>query len=81
MHLCINYQKVSRIETSIGNAVIDKIIENNGTYVPPSVQTSHQIFFAVDNSEFKNDTCDGKNEFHGVITTVYQPSRDNANCN
>ena len=79
MHLCINYQKVSRIETNIGNAVIDKIIENNRTYVPPSVQTSHQILFVVDNSDFKNDTCNGKNKFHGIITTVYQPSRDNAN--
>ena len=47
--------------------------------VSPSVQTSYQIFFAVDNSDFKNDTCDGKDEFHGIITTVYQPSRDNAN--
>ena len=35
LNLCINYPKMLRIETSIGNAVCDRIVENNGIYVPP----------------------------------------------
>ena len=65
MHLCINYQKISRIETSIGNAVIDKIIENNGTYVPLSKLV---IFFAVDNSEGKNESLNISQRSHDSCT-------------
>jgi hypothetical protein len=78
LNLCINYQKILRIETSIGNAVCDRIVENNGIYVPPSVQKGSLLYLAVDNSDFKNDTCNGKNEFHGIIITVYQPSSNNS---
>ena len=39
-----------------------------------STPSRHQSY-----SNFKNDTCDGINEFHGIITTVYQPSKDNTN--
>ena len=30
------------------------------------------VYFAVDNCDFRNDTPDGKNEFHGTAQIVYQ---------
>ena len=78
LNLCINYQKILRIETSIGNAVCDRIVEKNGIYVPPSVQIGHLLYFAVDNTDFRNNTCDGKNEFRGIIATVHQPCNNNS---
>ena len=56
--------------TVIANAVSEKISENDGVYVPAVINKSQPTYFAVDNCDFKNDTYDGKNEFHGIITTI-----------
>ena len=50
------------IETEIANSITDIINKNNGVYVP------HSIFKdkAINNTDFHNDTSDGKGEFHGT---------------
>ena len=48
--------------------------ENNGVYVPPQIMPGSPVYFAVDNCDFRNDTPDGKNEFHGTAQIVYQQS-------
>ena len=30
------------------------------------------IYYAIDNCDFRNDTPDGKDEFHSTISTVFQ---------
>ena len=72
--LSINYKKVLRIEADIANAVIQRALENNGVYVPPSIQAGLPAYFVVDNCNFKTDTANGKNEFHGTAQIVYQQS-------
>ena len=75
--LSINYKKVLRIEADIANAVIQRALENNGVYVPPSIQAGLPAYFVVDNCNFKTDTANGKNEFHGTAQIVYQQSSAN----
>ena len=74
LDLSIDYQKAMKIETDIANAVTEKMEESNGKYIPPSIQPGLHVYFAVDNCDFKNDTPDRKNEFHGTAQIVYQKS-------
>ena len=75
--MSIDYGKFLRIETDIANAVVQRALKNNGVYVPQSIQVGLPVYFAVDNYDFKNDTADGKNEFHGTAKIVYQQSSAN----
>jgi len=72
LHLTVDYSKVRRIETDIANAVVKRMSETNGVYVPHLIQEGEPVYFAIDNCDFKNDTADGKNEFHGTAQIVYQ---------
>ena len=77
LNLSINYEKTMRIETDIANAVTAKMSENDGKYIPPPIHPGSPVYFAVDNCDFKNDTPDGKHEFHGTAQIVYQASIEN----
>ena len=75
MNLTISYDNVLKIETFIAETIVKKKMENNdGVYVPPSIQKECPIYFAVDNCDFQSDTPDGKSEFHGTVQIVYQNS-------
>ena len=41
-------------------------------YVPPFLKKGKFLFFAVDNTDFAEDTPDGKGTTHGTITAIYQ---------
>ena len=45
---------------------------SDGLYVPPFLKKGTFVFFAVDNTDFAEDTADGKGTTHGTITAVYQ---------
>ena len=45
---------------------------NDGLYIPPNVVFGRDVFFAVDNVDFAEDTPDGKNTFHGTAMAIYQ---------
>ena len=72
LKLSISYEKVLQIETDIANAVAVSAENNGGIYVPPNIISSVPIHFAIDNTDFSNDTPDGKNEFHGTGQIVFQ---------
>ena len=40
--------------------------------MPPFLKKGSFVFFAIDNTDFNEDTVDGKGTTHGTITTVYQ---------
>ena len=41
-------------------------------YVPPFLKKGLFVFFAIDNTDFAEDTVDGKGTTYGTITAVYQ---------
>ena len=43
-----------------------------GQYVPPFLKKGTFVFFAADNTDFAEDTADGKGTTHGTVTAVYQ---------
>ena len=60
-----------QIETDITNSV-PVSAENNVIYVPPNIIPSVPIHFAIDNTDFSNNTPDGKNEFHSTDQIVFK---------
>jgi len=59
-------------ETAIANAVVENALKFDGVYVPPFLKKGTFVFFAVDNTDFVEETADGKGTTHGTITVVYQ---------
>lgn len=69
---CISHEQTLRIETALANAVVENTKEFQGLYVPPFLKKGSFVFFAADNSDFSEDTPDGKGTTHGTIVTIYQ---------
>jgi len=59
---CISYNCTLLLETAIANAVV----------VPPFLKKGSFVFFVIDNTDFAEDTMNGKNTTHATITAVYQ---------
>ena len=70
---CISYRRTLLLETAIANAVVEKNNKKfDRIYVPPFLKKGTFIFFAIDNTDFAEDTLDGKGTTYGTITAVYQ---------
>ncbi len=48
----------------------------DGLYTPAGIQKSRFIFFAIDNSDFSEDTPDGKHTTHATATAIFQHKLD-----
>lgn len=71
-NLSISYDKILQFETLLANAVVKETESHNGVFVPPNVVEGTSLHFAIDNVDFKNDTPEGKDEFHGTGMVVFQ---------
>lgn len=40
--------------------------------MPPFLKKGMFVFFASDNTDFAEDTADGKGTTHGIVTAIYQ---------
>ena len=69
---CISYNRTLLMETALANAVVENTRYFQGLYVPPFLKKGAFIFFASDNTDFDENTADGRGTTHGPITAVYQ---------
>ena len=76
LDLGITYDKLMKIENEVGNAVMKQISENDGVFLPPTIDLGRPLHFAIDNTDFHNDTPDGKTEFHGTGQIIFQKRGD-----
>ena len=65
-NLCISYDKILHIEDMLADNVLEESKNHKGAYIPPNINKNERMHFAIDNVDFKNDTPDGKKEFHGT---------------
>ena len=70
----VNYARILRIETQLAQAVLSNSSEHN-IFIPPKLCKGQFIFFSVDNSDFSEDTPDGKNTLHATAMVVFQRKR------
>ena len=69
--LTVSYIRILLLETSLANAVIRRMKENGGIYVPPVLKKRTFVFFAANNSNLMEDSPDGKGTMHGTIFVAY----------
>ncbi|KAK1904045.1 UDP-glycosyltransferase 73C1 [Dissostichus eleginoides] len=75
----VSHGRALLMETALANAVVENTRAYQGLYVPPFLRKGTFVFFAADNTDFAEDTRDGKGTTHGTITAVYQkidPSKE-----
>uniref|UniRef100_UPI00358E2BC8 uncharacterized protein n=1 Tax=Myxine glutinosa TaxID=7769 RepID=UPI00358E2BC8 len=71
---CVSIVRALLMETALANAVVENTRQFEGLYVPPFLKRGAFVFFAADNTDFAEDTPDGKGTTHATITAVYQKS-------
>ena len=69
LNISIGYDHILRILKDIVEAVSERIKD-----IPPQFIPGSPVYFAIDNCDFRNDTPDGKHDFHGTAQIVYQQS-------
>ena len=70
--MAVEYNRVMRVEAQIEATVLERMEENGGVYIPPDIVKGRQVYFAVDNVDFAEDTYDGQRTLHGTVMAVYQ---------
>ena len=71
----VDYSRILRIETQLTEAVLRHSVDH-GICVPPALDKGQFIYFAVDNSDFSEDTPEGKNTLHATAMAVFQKKKD-----
>ena len=69
---CAPYSRALIMETALANAVVENTKQCQGLHVPPFLKNGTFMFFASDNTDFAEDTADGKGTTHGTVTAIYQ---------
>ena len=64
---CASYSRALIMETALPNAVVENTKQFQGLYVPPFLKKGTFVFFASDNTDFAEDTADGKVTIHGTV--------------
>ena len=74
MNLSVTYDKVLDIRNSIATTIKSNV-ENHPAklHIPSVISPNKHTFYAIDNSDLKVDTTDGKNQYHGTSIAIYQP--------
>jgi len=56
----VDYRRILCLENHLANQVIQRMHTNDGAFIPRDFVKGRFIFFAIDNSDFSEDTADGK---------------------
>ena len=74
MNLSVTYDKVLDIRNSIATTIKSNV-ENHPAklYILSVISPNKHTFYAIDNSDLKVDTTDGKNQYHGTSIDIYHP--------
>ena len=67
----VDYTCILSIETQLAGAVA-RHSADQGFYVPPALAKGQFIYFAAANSDFSEDTPEGKNTLHATAMAVFQ---------
>ena len=72
LNVSISYDKVIDIKKDIAANIMEKSKEVDGVFVSSSLVKNWPTCFAIDNTDLKMDTVDGKDQLYGTAIAVYQ---------
>lgn len=71
--MSVEYKPSSvRLESQIEAHALQHMEQCGGMYLPLDIVKGRQLFFAIDNVYFAEDTYDGKRTLHGTAMAIYQ---------
>ena len=73
----VDYTRILRIETQLAQTFLSHS-DDNSIYIPPALTKGQFIYFAVENSDFSEDTPEGKNTLHATAMAIFQRQTVNA---
>ena len=76
LHLGTSYSSVLNIENRVECGVVERMKSTGGYCIPTFVKKGKSVFFAIDNIDFLEDTCDGQNTLHGTVVVMNQEDTD-----
>ena len=72
LNVSISYDQVIDIKKDTAANIIEKSKEHDTVSVPSSLVNNEPTFFAINNTDLKIDTVDGKYQLHRTAIAVYQ---------
>ena len=75
LNISIDYHRLLNIKSQLADTVLTEINNNSGVFIPRSISKDLPIYFAIDNTELKIDTPDGRNQLHVTAIAVYQKKK------
>lgn len=69
--LSADYSRILWLKTQLSNTILDEI-QSKGAYPPSMMRKGEVIFFAVDYSDFSEDTAYGKETLLTTATALHQ---------
>ena len=76
LNISIDYHRLLNIKSQLADTVLTEINNNSGVFIPRSISKDLPIYFAIDNTELKIDTPDGRNQLHVTAIAVYQKKKE-----
>ena len=76
LNISIDYDILPNIKWQLADSVLTEINNNDGVFIPRSVFKDLPINVAIDNTDLKIDTWDGRNQLHATTVAVYIKKRN-----
>ena len=70
--ISIDYDKLLNIKSQLADSVLTEMNNNDGVIIPKSIFKDLLIYFAIDNTDRKINTPDGRNQLDGTEIAVYK---------
>ena len=70
--ISIDYDKLLNIKSQLADSVLTEMNNNDGVFIPKSISKDLPIYFAIDNTDRKINTPDGRNQLDGTEIAVYK---------
>ena len=70
--ISIDYDKLLNIKSQLADSVLTEMNNNDGVIIPKSIFKYLLIYFAIDNTDRKINTPDGRNQLDGTEIAVYK---------
>ena len=70
--ISIDYDKLLNIKSQLADSVLTEMNNNDGVIIPKSISKDLPIYFAIDNTDRKINTPDGRNQLDGTEIAVYK---------
>ena len=67
-----DYGKLLNIKSQLADSVLTEMNNNDGVFIPKSISKDLPIYFAIDNTDRKINTPDGRNQLDGTEIAVYK---------